>query len=344
MAEHLRFVDATNGSPYYDSADFAQAEEVKVDGIAYNYLNELEVIQYGGLQVKVKDGALVSKGRTYIQDEPSDGDSPIILELDPTGEGTLRKDMVVVEFDLQNSLAATKIVKGDEVESNPALPSIEDESGFWQVCLAIVDVDGTAIINIEDKRVIGNGRTNPVFKEDISAPNIKVNDDGKLYLNDAETAYLRYESDTLNFKAPDRPEVNISGKAMFKLTPSISVSGTSGTNTVTSLDTESKIGGSENYMERLGYEIKVMRTFRGQIAGMVNGRSLSHSLLYCRIYVNGTMVAEEQRTHYGTTYTYQSVHCHSDIIEFAQNDILTLKYYCTDANWTIQDAYLRVVI
>jgi len=209
MAEHLRFVDATNGSPYYDSASFAQTEEVKADGISYSYLNELEVIQFGGLQIKVEDGALISKGRTYIQDEPSDGESPKILTLEGTQVGYLRKDMVVVEFDLHNSVAVAKIVKGEEVESIPALPSLEDESSFWQVCLAVVDVDGASITNIEDKRVIGNGRTNPAFTEDISAPNIKVNDDGKLYLNNDESAYLRYESDALNFKSPDCLELNI---------------------------------------------------------------------------------------------------------------------------------------
>jgi len=217
MSEYLRFVDATNGSPYYDSAAFSQTEQVKAEGIAYNYLNELEVIQYTGLQVIVKDGGLISNGRTYIQDEPYDGDSPKILTLEAAQAGYLRKDMVVVEFDLQNSVAATKLVKGVEDISNPALPSLTDEPNLWQVCLAVVDVEGTAITNIEDKRVIGNGRTNPVFNEDISAPNIKVNDDGRLYLNDDESAYLRYESDKLSLKLPNKEETEIASRLVAEV-------------------------------------------------------------------------------------------------------------------------------
>ena len=211
MAEHLRFVDATNGSPYYDSAAFAQVEEVKADGVAYGYLNKLEVIQYGALQVKVKDGAMVSKGRTYIQDEPSDGASPRILTLEAAQAGYLRKDMIVVEFDLQNCLGAAKIIKGVEDLTDPELPNLTDEPNLWQVCLAIVDVDDTAIINIEDKRVIGNRRTCPVFSEDISAPNIRVNDNGKLYLNDGDSAYLRFSDNGLKLKVPNRDETKMIG-------------------------------------------------------------------------------------------------------------------------------------
>jgi|GEM_PF-2286859 len=211
MAEHLRFVDATNGSPYYDSADYAQAEEVKANGIAYNYLNELEVIQFEGLQVKVKDGALVSKGRTYIQDEPSNGNSPKILTLEAAQVGYLRKDMVVVEFDLENSLAVAKIVEGVEDISDPIEPALTEESNIWQVSLAVINVDETTITNIEDKRVIGNGRTNPAFKKDVSAPNIKVNENGKLYLNDDETAYLQFADNGLNLKVPNRDETKMLG-------------------------------------------------------------------------------------------------------------------------------------
>lgn len=215
MAEKLRFIDATGGTPDYDSAEHAITEEIKADGIAYNYLNMLEVIEGTGLEVVIKDGAMMSQGRTYIQDEPHDGASPKAIAIDAATSGYMRKDIVAVEYDIPNGIATAKVVKGTEAVSSPALPSLPSGSTKWQKSLAVVNVTGGAITLIEDTRVIGNGRVNPAFTEDISAPNIEIESGGKFYLLKADTdensAYLRYTGNALYVKLPGCIEVQIPG-------------------------------------------------------------------------------------------------------------------------------------
>lgn len=215
MAEKLRFIDATSGTPDYDSAEHAITEEIKADGIAYNYLNMLEVVLGAGLEVVVKDGAMMSQGRTYIQDEPSDGASPKTIQIDAATSGYMRKDIIAVEYDIPNGVATAKVVKGAEAVSSPQLPTLLSGSTKWHKSLAVVNVTGGAITSLEDTRQVGSGRVNPAFTEDISAPNIKIESGGKFYLlkaaTDATSAYLRYTSNALYVKLPNCVEVQIPG-------------------------------------------------------------------------------------------------------------------------------------
>jgi len=226
MAEYLRFVDAPDpdDSAYkYTSAEFAAVEETKLkDGVAYGYLNQLEITQSAHNEVKVDSGALISKGRVYIQNVPSTENDAKTLEIPVTFEGLKRKDIVFIEFDLDNAIAQAKVKEGAPIPDNPSEPTFTWTSdNVWQVPLVIIDVSSTGITGIEDARVVGNARVNPAFMEDISAPNISVTGDltatnvvaegGKVYFNAEKTAYLRYGANVnkLWLKLPDCDEVQI---------------------------------------------------------------------------------------------------------------------------------------
>ena len=159
MAKYKGYFDAAEGSPNYDSAEFSMVLNMIFDGVAPGYENELEVTQGTGLQAKIDSGGIFSRGRYFINDERADGAFPETLAVDAASSGYLRKDRVVVEFNIENAAAELKIVKGTEAVSGPALPELADTASLWEEPLAIVNVDGGSIASIEDDRVIYGART-----------------------------------------------------------------------------------------------------------------------------------------------------------------------------------------
>ncbi len=159
MAKYTGYFDAVEGSPNYDSGEFSRALNMMFDGAAPGYLNELEVSQGTGMQVVIDSGGMMSKGRYFINDEPADGASPETLAVDAATTGYLRKDRVVVEFDVENAAAQMKIVKGEEAAADPALPELSDSDSLWQAPLAIVNISGGSITSVEDDREIYGART-----------------------------------------------------------------------------------------------------------------------------------------------------------------------------------------
>jgi len=246
MAEYSGLYNATNGSPEYTAADLGRFFSLLAEGVAYGYGNELEATKGAGLQAIVDSGGIVSKGWFYIQDEEKDGASPKILSIDAATAGYNRYDLVVVEFDTDNATAIVKVVKGNETTGTPALPNLTDTATKWQVAIGKCDITGSVLNSVSDERTIGNGRTNPNFQENVTAPNLSttdeintamaakanlsgasftgnvtapsviadnagVKDGGKVYLNTAKTAYLRYTTNALYLKLPSCTEVQIPG-------------------------------------------------------------------------------------------------------------------------------------
>ncbi len=159
MTKYTGYFDAVEGSPNYDSGEYAKVANMQFDGVAPGYENELEVSQGTGLQVTVDSGGIMSKGRYFINDEPANGTSPETLAVDAAATGYLRKDRVVVEFDVENAAAQLKIVKGTEAASDPALPDLGDTDSLWEAPLAIVNIEGGSITSVEDDRTIYGART-----------------------------------------------------------------------------------------------------------------------------------------------------------------------------------------
>ena len=186
MAEYAGFFDAVDNIPAYTSTEYAQFYDLVSVGIAYGYKNQLEVAQGNGLEAVVDSGGMTSRGRYYIQSEDADGASPKTLAIDAAAAGYMRKDRIVVEFDVNNGTVAAKVSKGTEAVSAPSANSLADTATKWEEPLAIVNVTGGAITSIEDDRNIQGARCNTKdFAEDISAPNVTVSAGGRIYIGSA---------------------------------------------------------------------------------------------------------------------------------------------------------------
>ncbi|MBN2879994.1 MAG: hypothetical protein JXN65_10260 [Clostridia bacterium] len=160
MAKYKGYFDAVEGSPNYDSGEFSKVMEMQFMGVMPGYKNELEVTAGTGLQAVVDSGGMISKGRYFINDEPKDGASPETLSVDAATSGYLRKDRVVVEFDIVNAAAQIKVSKGTEAAADPQAPEIADGESLWEEPLAIINIEGGSIASIEDDRNIYGARTN----------------------------------------------------------------------------------------------------------------------------------------------------------------------------------------
>jgi len=204
MAEIKGFFDPVEGSPNYDSSEFAEVMNTISDGVAFNYLNELLVSAGSGLEVIVDSGCLWSKGRYYIQDEPADGAAPKAFDIDAATAGYLRIDRIVIEFDTDNATATAKVIKGAEVLANPIPPSLSNLPTNWQVSLAKANVSGGSLVSVESERVIGNGRTNPNVDEltvnELTTMNIILGSGGKIYIESLDM-YIYLDNGKLMLKS-----------------------------------------------------------------------------------------------------------------------------------------------
>lgn len=150
--EYKGYFDAVEGTPNYDSSEHSKVMDMLSSGVQPGYENEMEITTGTGLQIIVDSGGMFSRGRYYIQSEAASGGSPKTLSVDAATSGYLRKDRVVVEFDVTNKTAALKISKGEEAISNPSAPSLADTATKWEESLGIVNVSAGSITSVEDDR------------------------------------------------------------------------------------------------------------------------------------------------------------------------------------------------
>ncbi|MFD9569739.1 hypothetical protein ACFWBI_07830 [Streptomyces sp. NPDC059982] len=115
----------------------------------------------------------ISPGRAFIRGVIYQADAPVTLTLNAQTEPLPRIDLVVIELDIPNSKASTRILKGQPAPA-PVAPGVRQiDGGVWQYPLAQITVrrSQTAVESIRDVRTLVDGGRPPA----VATTNIPTN-------------------------------------------------------------------------------------------------------------------------------------------------------------------------
>lgn len=149
MALKYGFFNSVNGDRLYNADDLNNFfDGITSDGVFKLYKDELQVVSYSGMTVRVKSGKAICSGK-FIENSTT-----MNITLDGA-DSQSRIDAIVVCSDLDNRICDIYAKKGVPANS-PVPPSMLDTSSKKELALAYITVNANAssisTSNITDKR------------------------------------------------------------------------------------------------------------------------------------------------------------------------------------------------
>lgn len=150
--ERYSFFDDVNGDREYTASDFSSFfSAILSSGVLSNLSTNLQVLATeGNYNITVKSGIGFISGHYYNLTTDMD------FTLD-TADGVLnRKDLVVLQLDLNNRLMRTYVKKGT-TSSNPVAPTVQRDDVIYELALAEIYIGAGATsisqVNVTDTRM-----------------------------------------------------------------------------------------------------------------------------------------------------------------------------------------------
>ncbi len=167
MAEIYGPFDSGVGANFRESEWSEMFRHMVSDGIVPGYLNSLQVhADNTGMQVKVKSGAVYTRGHWYRSDAER------TLAITAAHATLARWDLVILKLDWTNNLITVEVKTGTAAAS-PADPALTQNTSLWETALArvivpaadgIISADQVTDLRVFSKTETINQLINPGFE------------------------------------------------------------------------------------------------------------------------------------------------------------------------------------